>query len=177
MLAGQAALVSAAGNVTEITSTNDIWTPANISDGVNAESSRWTSVASQPDYFNTGGTIPVFVVDLGSSDTFYGVGIWGYHPGAPLNSVTDFELAFSETTDFSSATPFTLTTTSTTYADEDDIDFASPQTGRYVQLRFLDNGGGDRVGMSEIQFENAPEPSAALLAGLGLLGLLVRRRN
>jgi len=160
MPVGQAELVNAGGNVTEITSTNDIWTPANISDGVHAENSRWTSVANNPDYFN-GGTIPVFVLDLGASDTFYGVAFWGYHPGARGNSVTEFELAFSETTDFSGATPITLTTTSSDFDTEDDIAFPTPQTGRYVQLRFLDNGygtgvgGGDRVGMSEIQFENS----------------------
>jgi hypothetical protein len=73
MLVGQAALISAGGNGTELTSTNDIWTPANVSDGAHANNSRWTSITGPGggtgEYFN-GGTIPVFVLDLGSSDTF-----------------------------------------------------------------------------------------------------------
>lgn len=35
--------------------------------------------------------------------------------------------------------------------------------------------GGERVGLSEVRFSQVPEPTAALLGGIGLLALLRRR--
>ena len=50
---------------------------------------------------------------------------------------------------------------------------------RLIQLTPLDNYGDFGVGLAEVQFGGVvvPEPSAALLGGLGLLALLRRRRN
>jgi PEP-CTERM motif len=48
-----------------------------------------------------------------------------------------------------------------------------------IQFKPLDSYGGafpDGVGLAEVQFGAVPEPSAALLGGLSLLGLLRRRR-
>ena len=60
---------------------------------------------------------------------------------------------------------------------------SSTITADRVRITVTDNyfgvsgfGGGDRVGAAEFAFVTVPEPAAALLGGLGLLGLLRRRR-
>jgi PEP-CTERM motif len=51
---------------------------------------------------------------------------------------------------------------------------------RLIQFKPLDSYGGafpDGVGLAEVQFGAVPEPSAALLGGLGVFALLRRRRR
>ena len=46
----------------------------------------------------------------------------------------------------------------------------------HVQIRVDSNHGGNVVGLSEVMFTSVPEPSSALLCGLGLACMLRRRR-
>ena len=54
-------------------------------------------------------------------------------------------------------------------------------TARYVAIEILSNHGdtfdGGRVGMDEVAFTSIPEPSIALLSGLGFFILLRRRKR
>lgn len=53
---------------------------------------------------------------------------------------------------------------------------ANPIAARYVFLGNLSRAGGQSAGIAEVQFYAIPEPSSALLGGLGLLALMRRRR-
>jgi hypothetical protein len=77
--------------------------------------------------------------------------------------------------------------TSSLVRQSDSVDFAelstpfldtTPQTFTYDRIGFLAGGGldADQVTLSNISLTLIPEPSAALLGGIGMLALLRRRR-
>jgi hypothetical protein len=72
---------------------------------------------------------------------------------------------------------WTLVTGGTgTYRGSSVIDLGEV-SARYIGIEILTNtGDANRVGFAEIAVTAVPEPRAALLGGLGLLGLLRRRR-
>jgi hypothetical protein len=181
-ISAQAALVHAGGSVTEITATNDIWTPSNISDGTNGNGSRFVTLTEgelpSVDYF-LAGTIPVFEIDLGSSMSIDGVALWSYFSEANGNSTSSFEVSFSDTSGVFAGTAYTFAPTNVANSIQQDFSLGETATGQYVQLRLLDNFSGDRVGLSELQFNAVavPEPSSTALLGLGGLALILRRRK
>ena len=186
-LSSQAALVHAGGNVVEITSTADIFPISNFSDGTFGDSSRFVSV--EPDaaqnYFTAGGVAPQLRVDLGQLYQITSVSLWNYFSSGGFgNSVDEFTVAFSATTDFTGATVHTLTPTIFDSTTENVLPLGTTETGRYALVTLTSNsapigGIGNRIGMSEIQFEATavPEPSSSVLLGLSGLALILRRRR
>lgn len=87
-----------------------------------------------------------------------------------------FDLIFSNNSDFSDpVATLSYTKGTNTIAFSDDFEHIEAQ---YVRWDVTDGSGGGNKGLSEMIFyaTNVPEPSAALLGGLGVLALLRRRR-
>ncbi|MDX1680310.1 MAG: PEP-CTERM sorting domain-containing protein [Akkermansiaceae bacterium] len=79
--------------------------------------------------------------------------------------------------DFSSAGWSLVTSGTGTYRDTSTISLGNA-TGRYIGIEILTSGGDtSRVGFSEVAVTQIPEPSVALLSGLGVLMLLRRRKR
>lgn len=133
------------------------------------------------DYFApTPAVAPRLVFDLGSSVTLNEISIWGYADGNG-NGLISADLRFSDTPTFTGA-PFSIAGITQPVTPRQN--FSLPEVNaRYVELIPTDNlfgiapPGGDRVGMGEVAFaQPIPEPSSALLALLGLAGLIRRKR-
>lgn len=148
------------------------------------------------DYFATG-TVPVLTFTLGGTfNDINSIVVWNYAqesgPGVPArNSTRTFTLEFfsdaAATVSLGTATGLTLSQSvggapqvaqQVFFAGGADFDGVQA-----IKMTLTDNyfgtgagAGGDRVGLAEVRFSQVPEPSIALLGGLGLLGLLRRRR-
>ena len=182
-----AALINAGGNVTETTATLDTtlgaaYSVPHVSDG--GTTTRFVTWGHTSDYFAGGGTPPVFVIDLGGNVAMDAAAFWNYGGG---NSTSSFALKFATAADGTSGFGTSITYNPTfapanlSNAIQQDFAFSQIVTARYVQLKLLDNyytptTGGDRVGMSEIQFNEIPEPATLSLLALGGL-MMVTRRN
>jgi len=135
----------------------------------------------------------VITLDLGSNYTLDSLTVWNYNetlPGRPellgrgANAV-EILVASSEGGAFSSLGNFNFDI-APGLADVDfgqNIDlssFGAAGNARQVRFNITSNHGGDNsfVGLSEVRFDGAavPEPSAAILALIGLAGCLRRRR-
>lgn len=148
------------------------------------------------DYYN-GGTIPVLTFTLGSAyDHLESIVIWNYAiatSGIPANnSLKSFNLEFfsdaAATVSLGSETGLTVLRSlgGSTTVDQvaQQIFFGSQYDGvQAIKMTLTDNyqgaaggGGGDRVGLGEVRFSQVPEPSVAVLGGVGLLSLWRRRR-
>ena len=143
------------------------------------------------DYFNpTPDPAPRLVLDLGSNVSLSEISVWVYGAGAGAlsineGSVSDFNLQFATAAEGTAGFGSSITFNPTYRAALDPLPrqsfpFGQDVIARYVEFTPLNNHfggpdpGGDRVGLSEIAFENVPvpEPSTLALAALGLLGLL-----
>ena len=128
----------------------------------------------------------VFEFDLGAMYNVDSFAAWGYHFGVNNgNSIKEVTLDFS-------------TDGGTTYGSSQaiNVDFPSSPNlativdltatnANYIKMTVTDNhfgdaAGGDRVGIAEIRFTSAtavPEPTSLGILGLGVLGLVARRRR
>lgn len=124
--------------------------------------------------------------DLGGDFDLNGIRLWNYNEtfeGAPQTArgmaETEVSISLDGGTTFAPAETFTFAeaTGDPSYTGET-YDFASTQSG-VTDVRFtaVTGHGSDRVGLSEVRFTAVPEPSVALLGGLGIFGLLRRRRS
>ncbi|MCW1924326.1 discoidin domain-containing protein [Luteolibacter arcticus] len=156
---------------------------------LSAPGNAWATVDIAPgggDYFADGGAAPTFTIDLGSIFSVDAFVIWGYHFGGNSgNHPKTFDLEFSDNGGSSYYTSLTgLTVPNGGAANAADTIAFNPTSANFVRLTITDNyfgthAGGDRVGIAEIRFlgtPEVPEPSALLLGGLGLIGLLRRGR-
>lgn len=107
--------------------------------------------------------------------------LWSVNTGDPYR-ITSITLFADDNAGFTS--PTNLGTFTTFRTDNDDV-FAikadaftfAPTQASHVRMQINSNNGGFDTRFSEAAFGVVPEPSAALLAGLGSLILLRRRRG
>ena len=78
---------------------------------------------------------------------------------------------------FNSPTPGTFTLPNNTPTYTDPVFFGIVSTDAFTTLEFLAGTSFDRVGYDNVSFAAIPEPSTALLLGLGLVGMAARRRG
>lgn len=149
------------------------------------------------DYFN-GGTPISFIWDLGSDVVLDNTLVWQYgNDGGGAtnrgNHLKDFTLRYNTAAQGSAtfsgaASSFLMPAdTNTTGQSAAQVFANGGVTARYVRLDLMDNyfgtapmtAGGSRVGIGELRFDGAPvpEPSSALLALGGVMGLALRRRK
>ncbi|GAA5496937.1 hypothetical protein Rhal01_03125 [Rubritalea halochordaticola] len=151
----------------------------------------WVTNASGSDYF-IAGTIPVLVFDLGADIAIADLVFWQYENnggGTPGNHAKTLEIRFSTEANglsFGGASDLDINMQSVpdlggTNSAQDFS--AGGVTARYIQVTVTDNyagdfaGGGDRVGLGEFRVNEVPEPSGSALLGLGVFGLLLRRKR
>ena len=176
----RAELISAEGNVTLIS--GSIYYPVSCASDGNILS-RWATDSPggyQSDYFETG-PVPVFVLDLGADVTISRVAFRGFGTNGPSNnSASRFSLRFATEAQGPDNMGGSILYGPVFYpanldqSVQQDFDFSQLVTARYVEVSVGDNYfdparpvfGGDRVGLSEIQFEKTslnrasdPEPA------------------
>ncbi|MCW1925020.1 discoidin domain-containing protein [Luteolibacter arcticus] len=157
--------------------------------GDNGFNNIWVTTdpgAGGGDFFADGGLPQTFTIDLGGAYTVDGIVQWGYNFGSfNANQAQTFTLEFSN--DGGATYHTTLANINVPHngaANVADETTFAPTNGSYIRMTITDNfydgiiPGGDRVGVAELRFtgDAIPEPSIALLGGLGLLVLLPRRR-
>jgi len=204
LLFGAASLANAATFITPIsvtsTNSNAYFPLSNLIEGPgvgydaaephNAPGGGHTWVTDAPggfpsDYIAVAGA-PIIIFDLGADYLLTEISTWGYSTGN-ANGIQTFDLKFA--TEAQGTANFGAPQTGFTAAFSDierDSHPLAPVTARYVEFTgtstYFSNGGfgppagGDRAGLGEVAFAVVPEPSAALLGGLALVGLLRRRR-
>lgn len=179
----EAFLVRPAG-VTSSTAGSDFYPASNLIDG--SPASLWVS-ASEGIYF-TGRHAPILTFDLGSDMALAGLQLQNYNVVG--NALKDFALAFATEAE-GPAGVGTSIDYSPIYsplangAIIQEFLFDQTVTARYVSLLAMDNyagwytGGGDRVGLGDVNFLAVPEPATLSLAMLtmGALGGYLRRRR
>ena len=135
----------------------------------------------------------VLIFDLGGTFDVTDIYLWTYERSQAARGLVSFNIAFDTGSGFGTAvaastlgiTDFALWGDGTggtwNVQTPQNKTFTAAQTNvQAIQFSNIVNGGdGGRLGISEIRFvgEAVPEPSAALLGGLGALLLLRRRRN
>ncbi|MCD6391941.1 MAG: CotH kinase family protein, partial [Planctomycetes bacterium] len=175
----RAELISAEGNVTLIS--GSFYYPVSCASDGNILS-RWATDSPggyQSDYFESG-PVPVLVLDLGVDVTISRVAFRGFGTNGPSNnSASMFSLRFATEAQGPDDMGGSILYAPVFYpanldqSVQQDFDFSQLVTARYVEVAVGDNYfdptqpflGGDRVGLSEIQFEKTsvnrasdPEP-------------------
>lgn len=130
--------------------------------------------ASAQEYASNGAGDSLFVdFDLGSVMEVNGFDLFQRGTTGTSDRFTDFDLIFSNVSDFSSTVATTSHTINGFHADE----MFSSINARYVRLD-VTTGGTGNTGIVEMNFYQAvPEPATASLLGLGGVILLLRRRK
>jgi len=170
----QSELVHADGNVTLVAG-SQYYPVAYASDGNTA--SRWVTdaVGGYPsDYFEYG-PIPIIILDLGSDVSMDIVAFFGYGTDGPHNNCASaFSLRFATETEgtggFGTSISYnpTINPENLSQTTQQNFAFGTIITARYIEVTITDNfyeatdpyGGGDRVGFSEIQFNEIPPNKA-----------------
>ncbi|RYD38206.1 MAG: hypothetical protein EOP86_01510 [Verrucomicrobiaceae bacterium] len=109
---------------------------------------------------------PKLVFDLGSNVDLAEISVWGYSTGIEGNSLKDFSLRFATEAEGPDGAGGSLTF-NPTYSAGPQVSprqsflFGQKLTARYVELTPLNNNiglgpGGDRVGFSEVAFQQMP---------------------
>lgn len=154
------------GHVTEKTATTHSKAEATwISDG--DVETNWYSGQSAMDYFESGGTPPVFILDFERDRTINGISfVSGYDQSS--NRVTAFELRFATSAEGLSRINEDIPTTFRPSLDmlTDQAEFIPldhPVTARYAELTVTDNLGQHTVTFDEIQF-SAIDPVVTITA-------------
>lgn len=144
-----------------------------------------SSINAIDDDSNFRSTTEVLTFDLGGTfdvDTMY---LWPYIRSERVRGIRTLDISFSTNGGIS----YDTTLAAGTFADFtiDDQSGDQPVQTRsftvqsgvtHIQLSNLTTfGSTNYIGISELRFGAIPEPSAALLGGLGLLALLRRRRG
>ena len=110
-------------------------------------------------YYLNGSENPIMVFDLGTNQILDAFSIWGYPFGG--NSVQKFTLSFYDGSQGFDGTPIAVqdVTLDTYTKDATNIALTAPVSAQYVKMEMTGNfgqttnlGGGDRVGVAEIQF-------------------------
>lgn len=161
--------ITASGDVTTWTHSNQTW-PENV---------HWLSSFSNA---NPGQAWVEF--DLGGTYTVGTAHIWNFNTteaNRAARSASTIRLIFSEDSTFGNADDsfqdlsLNPGTGLTTYTGAH-IALTSVADVTNIRLEIRSNGGDNFAAMSEVRFSVVPEPSTALLSGLGLLALLRRQR-
>lgn len=125
--------------------------------------------------------------DLGAIYSLDSFQVWNFNEVnlGPARSVRDVVVTYGETlalgSTLGSVTQFAAAPGTNNYAGQ--VFTFAPISARFVRIESLNNYGGDRVGLAEIQFNSAPaatvipEPSSAVLLGIGGLALVMLRRK
>jgi len=168
------------GNYTTITHGSAGGTTAWTTDAPNGGSGDYHGGANP-------GADPRFTLTLDQSYSLTNFVYWGYHFGAANgNEAREFFLEFS--TDGGSTFPASTTVSqpldSHAFSSAVTLPLGGAFSANTVRVTLTDNhfgggaAGGDRSGLGELKLigDAIPEPTGALLAGLGSLMLLRRRR-
>lgn len=140
----------------------------------------WVTLARVPDWYAVE-PAPVLIFDLGSDRPLNEVSTWGY-ADSNTNGAKDFTLRFATDTEgpdgFATSIPYSPSFEAAfpTQA-RDSHPFSEIVRARYVEMTITDNwrglqggiGGGDRVGLGEVAFEDSvpnPNPIIALASGI-----------
>ncbi len=169
--------VSASTNMGEFTSVSNIVDGSGLTGAqhLNGDpiddffSSMWQSssgVATGDVTFDLGGTYSVGSTEVWNHNAFLqnsvmGLDILSSADGVVFTPVASFVLAQGSGLD--------------TYTPES-LDLGGV-TASHVRFSITSNHGGQVTGLSEVQFSSIPEPSSALLFGLGAIALVARRRR
>jgi hypothetical protein len=148
------------------TATQNASNPSTMHDG--SSGTQWYSVASGSDYFGTGGTPPVLVIDLGSQQTIDSFDFSNYTVVG--NRLKEFSLRFATEDEGPGAAGGSIgyqpgfTVANQGPSVNQSFAFSQPVSARYVEMTLTDNyaeagSGGDRVGFAEIQFSQVKKLS------------------
>ena len=165
----------------------DINTYPGVTHAGSGAGNAWVTNAFFPDYYTGGGPVPVQTFDLGGLFDLTDVVGWQY--SVPGNAARQITATFSTTGTggpFGSPTVFEMPQAA---GPAHTVSLGGTFSANAVRFTYDTNwdgfgAGGDRVGLGEVKFigdepaSATPEPSTAILAVLGLLGLgLTRRRR
>ena len=155
-----------------------------------ANTHTWvTDSTADADYFENSSPV-VLIFDLGSDVDIDEISTWGYETptGNSRNSVRDFSLQFATDAEGNAGFGTSISYNPDFFADDahpnrESNQFSEKVSARYVRMTITDNhysngnAGGDRVGLYEVAFSVVPEPSSAMLLGLALAGISLRRKK
>jgi hypothetical protein len=125
-----------------------------------------------------------FVFALTGSNSFSGILIGNYwennDPGLSNRGISTFGLQISTDSGATWSANLQTVTPAQSTGNIEYIDLGTTYTNvtnvKFNDATYFSNDGADLMGLNEVRFTVVPEPSTALLGGLGVLALLRRRR-
>jgi hypothetical protein len=161
-----------------------------ITHGGASASTAWTTDDPAPlggDWFAEGNAPVAITMPLGGNYFLTDLVFWGYHFTTPNgNEARAFTVEFSTNggASYGASANVAQALGAHTIQNAATLSLGGTFEADTVRLTITDNqagggaAGGDRLGLGEVKLigDTVPEPSAAMLGGLALLGLLRRRR-